>query len=243
MATHSQQFLGFLTRLKKTRYLSTYLHSSISNFPFSTQNCQLDTLGSDPSLTKLNNQSNIDERYILRELSDLLPISHKASIARSYELNQSTKQSENRGVVADCYLSPEDKLRGVFLQKLKGKSAIENALGKIGVDLSIDVVANVLDRGNLGGEAMIIFFNWAIKQPTIPKDIHSYNVLIRALGRRKFIDFVLKVLVDLKAEDINVNLETLSIVMDSLLRARQVYKAIQMFGNSESLDLNVILNL
>ncbi|KDP36776.1 hypothetical protein JCGZ_08067 [Jatropha curcas] len=248
MALRSQPLLLFLTRLSKTRYLSPYLCSSVSLSQFSTLDTELNTLGHKPSVNELKDQSNFDESYVLNELSNLLPFSANAApTAHPYRNNQSNKLEESK-VVADLFLLPEEKLRGVFLQKLNGKSAIESALANTGVDLSLDVVAKTLYRGNLGGEAMVIFFNWAIKQPMIPKDIHSYNVILRALGKKKFIDFMLKMLRDLRTEGITVNLETLSIVADGLVRAQRVYKAIQIFGNTEEFgfgcdteSLNVLL--
>jgi pentatricopeptide repeat protein len=229
MAINPQSFLGFLSLTNKiTRYrLPHILRSSI---PFST----LDPPQFTTSHDNIKLQSNLDEDYVLNELSNLLPISPKPPIPHPYNHDRSisNKQVEIRPVF-DRFLSPEEKLRGVFVQKIKGKSGIERALTECSVDLSLDVVAKVLNRGNLGGEAMIMFFNWAIKQPMISKDVDSYNVVIRALGRRKFIDFMVKFLHELRVEGVSMNSETLSIVIDSLVRARRVYKAIQMFGNLE----------
>uniref|UniRef100_A0A6N2LCR6 Pentacotripeptide-repeat region of PRORP domain-containing protein n=1 Tax=Salix viminalis TaxID=40686 RepID=A0A6N2LCR6_SALVM len=229
MAINPQSFLGFLSLTNKiTRYsLPHLLRSSI---PFSTLDPPQFTTSHDD--TKL--QSNLDEDHVLNELCNLLPISPNPPIPHPYNHDRSisNKQVEIRPVF-DRFLSPEEKLRGVFVQKIKGKSGIERALSECSVDLSLDVVAKVLNRGNLGGEAMITFFNWAIKQPMISKDVDSYNVVIRALGRRKYIDFMVNVLHELRVDGVSMNLETLSIVMDSLVRARRVYKAIQMFGNLE----------
>ncbi|XP_065881444.1 putative pentatricopeptide repeat-containing protein At5g43820 [Euphorbia lathyris] len=278
MASHSQLLQSLFRHLNKTRCLTRCIQSSVSLFSCSTLDTQLNSSHEKPLVDKVKSQSDIDEQYVLDELSNLLPISPTATVAHPYNFNQSNKPEESavvsdrfllpeeklRGVflqklkgksaiesalVSDRFLLPEEKLRGVFLQKLKGKSAIESALVNTGVDLSLDVVAKVLNRGNLGGEAMIIFFSWAVKQPMILKDINSYNVIIRALGRRKFIDSMLKILAELRTDGINVNLETFSIVMDSLLRAQRVHKAIQMFGNSEEFfgfrcdteSLNVLL--
>ncbi|KAJ9140945.1 hypothetical protein P3X46_031534 [Hevea brasiliensis] len=245
MAFRSQHFLSFRAHLNKSRCL--YFCSSISLFPFSTIDTQLNTLDAEPLVNQLKDQVNLKERYVLDELSNLLPRDPSTAIPHPYKHQQLNKLGEIR-VVTDRFLLPEEKLRGVFLQKLKGKSAIESALSDTGVNLSLDVVVKVLNRGNLGAEAMVMFFNWAMKQPIIPKDIHSYNIIIKALGRRKFFDFMLKILKELSAEGIKVNLETLSIVMDSLFRARRVCKAIQVFGNSEEFgfecnaeSLNVLL--
>ncbi|KAG5246559.1 pentatricopeptide repeat-containing protein [Salix suchowensis] len=219
MAINPQSFLGFLSLTSKiTRYsLPHLLRSSI---PFSTLDPPQFTTSHDD--TKL--LSNLDEDHILNELCNLLPISPNPPIPHPYNHDRSisNKQVEIRPVF-DRFLSPEEKLRGVFVQKIKGKSGIERALSECSVDLSLDVVAKVLNRGNLGGEAMIMFFNWAIKQPMISKDVDSYNVVIRALGRRKYIDFMVNVLHELRVDGVSMNLETLSIVMDSLVRAQEEF--------------------
>ena len=75
----------------------------------------------------------------------------------------------------------------------------------LSVELSLDFVANVLNKGNL--------------------------------GRRKFFKFVMEILRDMRTKGVSLDLETLSIVLDSFIRAHQVSKAIQMFGNVEEFGL------
>ncbi|XP_039002264.1 putative pentatricopeptide repeat-containing protein At5g43820 isoform X2 [Hibiscus syriacus] len=135
------------------------------------------------------------------------------------------------------FLLPEEKLRGVFLQKLKGRTAIEHALSNVRVELNIDIIAKVVDRGNLSGEAMVLFFNWAIKQPEIPRDAHSYYIIIRALGRKKFFNFMIQILNDMVKDGIKPNMETVLAVMDSFIRARRVHKALETFENLEEFGL------
>ncbi|KFK31690.1 hypothetical protein AALP_AA6G146600 [Arabis alpina] len=143
---------------------------------------------------------------------------------------------------------PEERLRGVFLQKLKGKFAIEKALSSVGIDMSIEIVANVVDRGNLSGEAMVTLFNWAIREPNVLKDVSSYYVILRALGRRKFFDRMIDVLRGMVCEGVDVDLECLSIGMDSFVKAHYVRKAVELFEESEDFGvrcstecLNVLL--
>ncbi|KAL2499195.1 putative Pentatricopeptide repeat-containing protein [Abeliophyllum distichum] len=147
------------------------------------------------------------------------------------------KHLESR--VVDEFLAPEEKLRGVFLQKLRGKTAIRQALSSVGVEVNIDVFAKVVNRGNLCGEAMVMFFGWAIVQPNIPKDICTYHIILKALGRRKFFTSMMEVLNDMRAKEVNPNPETLFIVLDSYVRARLVSKAIKIFGELEKYGLKV----
>ncbi|RDX67857.1 putative pentatricopeptide repeat-containing protein, partial [Mucuna pruriens] len=180
---------------------------------------------------------NLDERLVLDQLSDLFP----------------TPTSESRYPVSkpvDAFLSPEEKLRGVFLQKLKGKAAIEKSLSNVGVDVDINILGRVLNYGNLSGESMVTFFNWAVKQPGVPKDVGSYHVIVKALGRRKFFVFMMDVLRDMRLNDIDGDLLMLSIVIDSFVRAGHVSTAIHVFENLDDLGvrhadaepLNVLLS-
>ena len=74
----------------------------------------------------------------------------------------------------------------------------------LSVELSLDFVTNVVNKGNL--------------------------------GRRKFFKFVMEILCDMRTKGVSLDLETLSIVF-SFIRAHQVSKAIQMFGNVEEFGL------
>ncbi|KAJ0262608.1 putative pentatricopeptide repeat-containing protein [Hirschfeldia incana] len=170
-----------------------------------------------------SSHSVVDESYVLAELSSLLPISSKTTTAKEDTCSRNQ-------LAVDSFLSREERLRGVFLQKLKGKSAIHKALSSLGIELSIDIVANVVDSGDLSGEAMVTFFNWAIREPGVSKDVdESYYVILRALGRRKFFSFMIDVL----KEMVNPDLKCLTIAMDSFARAHFVRRAIQLFEESE----------
>ncbi|PQM36425.1 putative pentatricopeptide repeat-containing protein [Prunus yedoensis var. nudiflora] len=167
-ALHSLRSLS-----RAPRYPLSYLvHSPISSSLFSTLYAQSNSLHDEH---RINNQTTLDESFVLDQLSNLLPISRSnSSTATLFEPSNSDKQIEIRAV--DGFLLPDEKLRGVFLQKLRGTAAIEHALDNGGVDLSVDVVAQVVNKGGLGAEAMLVFFNWAIRKPTIAKDIETYTI-------------------------------------------------------------------
>ncbi|KAK2425199.1 pentatricopeptide repeat-containing protein, mitochondrial [Trifolium repens] len=169
----------------------------------------------------------LNENLILRQISQILPLP-----------TSKTPQPESESNSVDGFLSPEDKLRGIFLQKLKGKAAIEQALSSVCIDVNVDVIGRVLNNGNLGGEAMVMFFNWAFKQPMVDKDVGTYHVIVKALGRRKFFIFMMQVLNEMKLNGIKADLFMLSIVINSFVNAGHVSKAIQVFGNLDDLGLN-----
>ncbi|KAK7395572.1 hypothetical protein VNO78_16134 [Psophocarpus tetragonolobus] len=180
----------------------------------------------------------LDENHVLDQLSLLFPIPK----------SQNTVSKPHQSKPVDAFLSPEDKFRGIFLHKLKGKAAIENALSNVDSEIDITLLNKVLDNGNLSGESMVTFFNWAIKQPGVPNNVSSYHVIVKALGRRKFFDFMMNVLWGMRQSGIDGDLLMFSIVVDSFVRAGHVSRAIQVFGNLDDLGvrrdtdaLNVLL--
>ncbi|EOA12698.1 hypothetical protein CARUB_v10027962mg [Capsella rubella] len=179
------------------------------------------------------NHGVLDESYVLSELSSLLPISYnRTSVAKEETV------SRNQETAIDLFLSPEERIRGVFLQKLKGKFAIQKSLSSLGIGLSIEIVADVVNRGNLSGEAMVSFFNWAICEPGVSKDVDSYCVILRALGRRKFFSFMMDVLRGMLCEGVKPDLRCLTIAMDSFTKVHYVRRAIELFEESESFGVN-----
>ncbi|CAM9001383.1 unnamed protein product [Rhodiola kirilowii] len=200
-----------------------------------------------PPATQITVNPNPNERRILQQLSEILPISLKAPI-HIFRGETGSETGEQSARAADAFLLPEEKLRGVFLQKLRGKSAIEKALDNAGKDLSFEVFGKVVDRGNLSGEAMVRFFNWAIRKQQIGNEIGSYNVILKALGRRSFLKFVVEMLLAMKTEGVRPDSETLYIVVDGYVKAGHVTKAVKMFRELEEFgwesnaeNLNVIL--
>ncbi|KAL6549143.1 hypothetical protein OROHE_008988 [Orobanche hederae] len=216
-------FLGGLSTntVRYTSILNYYYRSAFFAIAFSTLESAINS-------THKNHSSN-DESRILNLLSDILPISiHHAD-------KTIDKQLEIRAV--DGFLPPEDKLRGVFLQKLRSRTATHRALDGVAVELNNNVFTKVVNRGNLCGKSMVAFFNWAIEQPNMSRDIDAYHTLLKALGRRKFFLHMMQILKDLRDEGLSPNSETLFIFLDSYLRARQVSKATKFFGELEKYGL------
>ncbi|OMO62126.1 hypothetical protein CCACVL1_23015 [Corchorus capsularis] len=124
MASHLHQLQGLSLGFNRARYhfLSAFSLSTSTIYALSDN---------DSSITQpLLNQSNVDERRVLSELSDLFQFSYSnsnATIPNLYKETYPPKQLQSRTV--DEFLLPEEKLRGVFLQKLS-VLVMEEALQK-----------------------------------------------------------------------------------------------------------------
>uniref|UniRef100_A0A8R7PS56 Pentatricopeptide repeat-containing protein n=1 Tax=Triticum urartu TaxID=4572 RepID=A0A8R7PS56_TRIUA len=131
-------------------------------------------------------------------------------------------------------LSLADRLRGVFLQKPPGRAALHRALSSTGLDaLSPEVLSDVVSRGNLSGSATVGLFDWAISSAKLPPSVQTCNIVIRALGRRKFFTFVEPAVEVMRKNGILPDLITLQIIMDTLVAARQVNKAVQLLQSDQ----------
>eukprot|EP01018_Ginkgo_biloba_P024953 Gb_14768 [translate_table: standard] len=163
-----------------------------------------------------------------------------------------TNESENAGLVTrgnafapskanvgiDDFLTDDDKIRGVFLQKLKGKAAVEAALAQTGMTLTRETIDRVVSTASLGGQALLIFFRWAGKQPNCQHDLNSYHNILNALGRRKYFDHVEELLRQMSKGGPLPTAKTLAIVITRYARAHQVNKAVQTFARMEDFGLH-----
>ncbi|CAL9167398.1 unnamed protein product [Musa hybrid cultivar] len=233
------RILGFLRPLQRSRCQPSPLSfASLLRF-LSVDLCEG---SSDP----IESNTSLSERFVLEQLSELLSIDPEPPKARLF--TEKPAQESALICLRDRILTPDEKLRGVFLQKLRGRSAVESALSTVGVDLTEKIFADVLNRGSWSGEAMVSFFDWAMQQPKVTPCVETYNVMLRALGRRKFFDFVEEILLRMKNAGVQPNAETVEILMDNYLRARQVSKAVQLFRELEEIgakcnleSLNILL--
>uniref|UniRef100_A0A0D9VF72 Pentacotripeptide-repeat region of PRORP domain-containing protein n=1 Tax=Leersia perrieri TaxID=77586 RepID=A0A0D9VF72_9ORYZ len=144
--------------------------------------------------------------------------------------------------VAATLLSPVDRLRGVFLLKPRGRAAFHRALSSTGVDaaaaLSPEVLSGVVGRGNFSGAATVDFFDWAISNSKSSPSVDTCNIVIRALGRRKFFTFFEPTLEIIRKHGISPDITTLEIIIDSLIVARHVNAAVQLI-NTDNFGLGV----
>ncbi|PKA66192.1 Putative pentatricopeptide repeat-containing protein [Apostasia shenzhenica] len=185
-------------------------------------------------------KATLSEKFILEELSDILP---------NTSLFFDKRSPDAQAMSISCYfLSPDEKLRGIFLQKHNSKSALDSALSNVDVNLTPEIFANVLTKGNMNGAAILSFFSWALEHSNLPKNIESYTLVLKTLGRRKFFGFMEELLLRMRKDDVKPELETLQILFDSYARAHKVKKALDLFmrleeigADSNCMALNILL--
>jgi pentatricopeptide repeat protein len=134
-------------------------------------------------------------------------------------------------------LSAADRLRGVFLRKPLGRTTLHRALSSTGLDattaLSPEVLADVVNAGDLGGAATVAFFDWAVSNSDPPPSVRTCNIVIRALGRKKFFDFLDDAVQIMRMNNVFPDLTTLEIIMDSLVAASHVNRAVEVLRTDQ----------
>ncbi|XP_020585918.1 putative pentatricopeptide repeat-containing protein At5g43820, partial [Phalaenopsis equestris] len=191
-------------------------------------------------------ETSLSEQFVLAELSSILPIDLKPPKRTSSALKPALQPQ--LPIPSDCFLLPDEKLRGIFLQKFTGKFALESALSDSGINLTPEIFSNVLNKGNMSGSAMVSFFNWAMRHSDLPKNAETYNVILKALGKRKFLEFMVEISLGMKKDGVKPDLETVEIIINSFVRARQVSKAVDFFkkvdeigADRDTKTLNILL--
>ncbi|KAG2658075.1 putative pentatricopeptide repeat-containing protein At5g43820 [Panicum virgatum] len=134
-------------------------------------------------------------------------------------------------------LSAADRLRGVFLRKTLGRASLHRALSSTGLDattaLSPEVLADVVNAGDLGGAATVAFFDWAVTNSNPRPSVRTCNIVIRALGRKKFFGFIDDALQIMRRNSVFPDLTTLEIILDSLIAARHVSRAVEVLSTDQ----------
>ena len=90
----------------------------------------------------------------------------------------------------------------------------------------------VVNAGDLGGAATITFFDWAVTNSKPPPSFHTCNIVIRALGSNQFFDFLDEAL-QIMRRNIFLDLTTLEIIVDSLVAARHVSRAVEVLSTDQ----------
>ncbi|KAL9248126.1 hypothetical protein vseg_021484 [Gypsophila vaccaria] len=230
--SHIRQIL--LKKPSNFRHFS--LFSPIFSAQFSTVNPLFisNQLQFDDNLSShLNPNPNLRESQILNQLSTILPINCTPIPSNLFSPNLISAPIETLTLIdryPDDFLPLEEKLRGVFIQKLTGRVSIEFALSKSlgSEEISVDVVSRVLNWGNLGGDDMIVFFDWAVGK--LGRNLGVYNVVLKALGRRKLFDLMVEKFREMSKVGVSPNNESLMIVLDSFVRVRRVSRALEVFN-------------
>ena len=134
----------------------------------------------------------------------------------------------------------------MFVQKLIGTAAVKQALTAAASDIvSVssesdfrEVVSKVLNRGGLDGESMVTVFEWAVESGKMSGGVESYNVVFKALGRRRFFDKMRFLLGEMRGKGVRGDYVTLEIFVDSYVKAKRVSKGVEVLKNLDEFGMD-----
>ncbi|XP_057871037.1 putative pentatricopeptide repeat-containing protein At5g43820 [Cryptomeria japonica] len=189
--------------------------------------------------------SDINQSIVAEEEDKLISLEEREMDSRPKMQNQydellsrhSSTVPSRKVTGIDDQLTDYEKICGVFLQKLKGKAAVEAAFAQTGVILTSETIERVVKRASLSGQALLTFFRWAGKQPNCQHNLNSYNDMLSGLGRRKYFDQMEGVLHQMNTQGPSPTFKTIDIVMTRYIKGNRIAEAVKTFDRMEEFGL------
>lgn len=117
-------------------------------------------------------------------------------------------------------------------------SDVEKSLSDMSVEVSPELVVEVLKKLSNAGTLALLFFRWAEKQKGFKYSTESYNALIEALGKIKQFKMVWNLVNDMKHKRL-LTKETFALVARRYARVRKVKEAVDTFEKMEDFGMKL----
>lgn len=116
------------------------------------------------------------------------------------------------------------------------KSSIEASLSDVLVEVSPELVVEVLKKLSNAGILALSFFRWAEKQKGFKYSTESYNALIEALGKIRQFKMIWTLIDEMKHKRL-LTKDTFALVARRYARARKVKEAVETFVRMEQFGM------
>ncbi|XP_028779565.1 pentatricopeptide repeat-containing protein At1g71060, mitochondrial-like [Neltuma alba] len=137
-----------------------------------------------------------------------------------------------------------DNVKGLTAESIckilssRPSSSVEESLSNISVEVSPELVVEVLKKLSNAGILALLFFRWAEKQKGFKYSTESYNALIEALGKIKQFKMVWNMVNDMKHKKL-LTKDTFALVARRYARARKVKEAVETFEKMEQFGMKL----
>ena len=95
-----------------------------------------------------------------------------------------------------------------------------------------------MSKGGLDSEAIVTVFEWAVESGKVSGGVESYNVVFKALGRRRFFDKMRFLLGEMRGKGVRGDYVTLEIFVDSYVKAKRVAKGVEILKNLDEFGMD-----
>ncbi|GAB2226643.1 hypothetical protein Droror1_Dr00022458 [Drosera rotundifolia] len=155
---------------------------------------------------------------------------------------------DNGQILSNSVVEDAEKITKLLSNHHARSASIENVLDDCGVEVSPEMVLEVLRRLSNAGALALGFFKWAEKRKGFRHTTECYNALIESLGKIKQFKVIDVLVGNMKTKGL-LTKDTFMLIIRRYARARKVKEAIQTFEKmgkyglkSDSTDFNRFLN-
>ncbi|XP_027116710.1 uncharacterized protein [Coffea arabica] len=163
-----------------------------------------------------------DEEFVLPSVSDWID---------SHELHRPGVDTESK--VGDLSDSEADKISKILKSEFKSQDAVLEALNGCRVDVTEDLVKQILERFSFDWIPCLGFFRWAKLQGGFKLSPELYNLMIDNLGKLRKFDLMFDLVEEMRQLEGCITLVTISKVIRRLAKAGRFVDAIDVFRNSD----------
>ncbi|KAK9116163.1 hypothetical protein Sjap_015110 [Stephania japonica] len=144
-------------------------------------------------------------------------------------------QFENPTNVSDSVSDDSEKICKI-LSNSSGFVGIDQFVDGSGVELSSELVEQVLKKLSNVGALALSFFRWAEKRPEFKPTTECYNALIDGVGKIKQFKLIWELVGDMRSKGL-VNRDTFGLIIRRYARAKNINEAVEAFESMERFGL------
>lgn len=181
-----------------------------------------------PNLDETNSNCRFDTRESVEEA----PIPNPVADATTGEIVRSSRQEADRQSPASVQ-SLLDNLRG------SSSEAVERALDECSLDLSEDLVLNLLKRNAFDWKPAFTFFSWASRRRGCSFGSTVYNEILDVLGKTRQFHEMKQVLDEMAKKKGLFDETTYTVLLRRFAAAHKVDEAVDVFNKREAFGLEV----
>ncbi|KAJ0111765.1 hypothetical protein Patl1_00896 [Pistacia atlantica] len=144
--------------------------------------------------------------------------------------SEANVESDNESVSVKCNVDPKevDRVCKVIDQLFALDRNMEAVLDECGINISNDLVIEVLERFRHARKPAFRFFCWAGEKPGFAHDSRTYNAMMNILGKTRQFETMVSMLEEMGTKN-RLTVDTFKIAMNAFAAAKERKKAVAIF--------------
>ncbi|XP_031288001.1 pentatricopeptide repeat-containing protein At3g62470, mitochondrial-like [Pistacia vera] len=181
------------------------------------------------SISSLNNQ-NLPAKVLDLNYKGFSSVTYDSSDFDDDVESDVNVESDNESVSVKCSVDPKevDRVCKVIDQLFALDRNMEAVLDECGINISHDLVIEVLERFRHARKPAFRFFCWAGEKPGFAHDSRTYNAMMNILGKTRQFETMVSMLEEMGTKN-RLTVDTFKIAMNAFAAAKERKKAVAIF--------------